>query len=96
MSNVLMTDSNCRETLRRIDAYVDNQIDTAGGAAIAAHVETCPSCREELELRHRLRGRLKQAVDSSPARGISNGTRASDRVRLARTIRCWMVGTGTR
>ena len=67
MSNVLMTDSNCRETLRRIDAYVDNQIDTAGGAAIAAHVETCPSCREELELRRRLQGRLKQAVASSPS-----------------------------
>jgi hypothetical protein len=66
MSNVLMTDSNCRETLRRIDAYVDNRIDTAGGAAIAAHVETCPSCGEELALRRRLRGRLKQAVDSSP------------------------------
>ena len=42
MSNVHMTDSNCTETLRRMDTYVDNEIETAGGAAIAAHIETCP------------------------------------------------------
>jgi hypothetical protein len=65
MSNVHMTDSNCKESLRRMDAYVDNEIETAGGAAIAAHIETCPSCREELDLRRRFRSRLKGAVDRS-------------------------------
>lgn len=89
MSNVLMTDSNCRETLRRIDAYVDNQIDTAGGAAIAAHVETCPSCREELELRHRLRGRLKKAVDNSPAAPYLQ-TKVLARVRASQPKATWL------
>jgi anti-sigma factor (TIGR02949 family) len=67
MSNVFMTDSTCTETLRRLDAYVDNEIDTAAAGAVAAHIETCPACHEELELRRRLRNRLKQAVDSAPA-----------------------------
>jgi anti-sigma factor (TIGR02949 family) len=88
MSNVLMTDSNCRETLRRIDAYVDNEIDTAEGAPIAAHIETCPSCREELELRRRLRSRLKQAVDSSPAAPYLQ-TKVLTRVRASQPKTTW-------
>jgi hypothetical protein len=67
MSNVPMADSSCREALRQMDAYVDDHIDPAAGTAIAAHVETCPSCREELELRRQLRSRLKLAIDSSPS-----------------------------
>jgi len=75
--------------LRRMDAYVDNEIDTAGGAAIAAHVETCPSCREELELRRRLRGRLKQAVDSSPAAPYLQ-TKVLARVRASKPKATWL------
>jgi anti-sigma factor (TIGR02949 family) len=89
MSNVLMTESNCRETLRRMDAYVDKEIDPAGGAAIAAHVENCPSCREELELRRRLRGRLKQAVDGSPAASYLQ-TRVLARVRASQPKATWL------
>ena len=89
MSNVLMTDSNCTETLRRMDAYVDNEIDTAGGAAIAAHIETCPSCREELELRRRLRSRLKKAVDSSPAAPYLQ-TKVLARVRASQPKATWL------
>src|SRR2546426_930407 len=37
----------------------------------------------------------RRAVSSAP-RGTSNGTRASRRVRLARTMRCATVGSGTR
>src|SRR5207247_1816116 len=37
----------------------------------------------------------RRAVRSAP-RGTSNGTRASRRVRLARTMRCATVGSGTR
>lgn len=88
MSNVVMTDSNCKETLRRMDAYVDNEIDTAGGAAIVAHVETCPSCHEELELRRQLRGRLKKAVANSPAAPYLQ-TKVLARVRASQPKATW-------
>ena len=67
MSNVFMTDSNCTETLRRMDAYVDNEIDTAGGAAVAAHIESCPSCRGE----GRHQGSSKVNIKVPP--GVSSG-----------------------
>ena len=67
MSNIFMMDSTCTETLRRLDSYVDNELDTAGSAAIASHLESCTRCYEEVELRRRLRNRLKQAVAAAPA-----------------------------
>jgi anti-sigma factor (TIGR02949 family) len=88
MSNVFMTDSTCTETLRRLDAYIDNEIDSAAGVAIAAHVETCPSCHEELDLRRRLRGRLKQAVASAPAAPYLQ-TKVLARVRASRPGPTW-------
>jgi anti-sigma factor RsiW len=72
-----------------MDAYVDNEIDTAGGAAITAHVETCPSCGEELALRRRLRGRLKQAVDNSPTAPYLQ-TKVLSRVRASQPNATWL------
>jgi anti-sigma factor (TIGR02949 family) len=84
-----MANSECTEVLRRIDVYVDNEIDTAGGAAVAAHVETCPSCRQQLELRRRLRGRLKQAVEGAPAAPWLQ-TKILTRVRASQPKTTWL------
>ena len=65
MTKGLMIDSQCVETLRRLDQYMDNQLDGSGIAAVAHHVEGCPACFQELELRRRLRQRLKSAVENS-------------------------------
>lgn len=64
MNQGIMPDE-CAETLRRLDRYMDEELDPTGEAGVGNHLESCPACRQELELRRRLRIRLKNAVDNS-------------------------------
>jgi hypothetical protein len=78
----------CAETLRRLDRYMDEELDAAGNAAVRGHMEGCPACRGELELRRRLRIRLKNAVDNSGSAPYL-GTRVLASVRASNQKRGW-------
>ena len=57
--------SPCIETLRRLDIYLDKQLDIAESAALLRHLESCASCSQELEARRVFRSRLKLAGRNS-------------------------------
>src|SRR5437763_1564167 len=67
MTKVLMNGSDCTATLRRLDQYMDDALDASAAAALLHHLEACPSCYQELELRRQLRSRLKAAVNAEMA-----------------------------
>jgi hypothetical protein len=82
MTKGSMIDSQCTETLRRLDQYMDNELDGGGLALVVHHLEGCPACFQELELRRRLRSRLKNAVENS-ARAPYLNTRVLANIRAA-------------
>lgn len=43
----------------RVTGFVDGELDPAGAAAVAAHIESCASCREQAESERDLRARLR-------------------------------------
>lgn len=45
-----MTRFNCDETFRRLDDYVDRELDPAERAAVEAHLEVCAMCAAEFGL----------------------------------------------
>src|SRR5438270_609875 len=79
MSEVILVNQSCRETLRRLDQYVDKQLTDAEVRELVTHLEGCSSCYQELELRRRLRARLKSAVSSSPSPYLQTKVLASVR-----------------
>ena len=43
----------------RVSGFVDGELDAAGMATLAAHVESCPACREQAAAERGLRARLR-------------------------------------
>jgi hypothetical protein len=66
MNNLLVTGSNCASTMRRLDAYLDNQLAPEDFAGVSQHLGNCPACRQELDVRRRLRSRIQAAVKEQP------------------------------
>lgn len=52
----------CRDVRRLADAYLTDQLLVETSQVIAAHLDTCPPCRAELEGLRRLRTGVKSAV----------------------------------
>ena len=65
----------------RVTGFVDGELDPATAAAVAAHLETCTTCRAQAEAERELRSRLR----GLPAPELPVGLEA--RVRTARTTR---------
>src|SRR5437868_8743000 len=71
----------CHDAGRRLDAYLDDELDPIERASVGDHIEGCPACRQRLarleSLGRLVRGlpyhaapdRLRTAVTSAPGRG---------------------------
>lgn len=49
---------NCREAQRRLEAYLDGELNTERRLALEAHLPACPACRASLAERRALHGWL--------------------------------------
>jgi anti-sigma factor (TIGR02949 family) len=88
--NFSMTDFDCTKTLRQLDFYMDDALDASTTGALLRHLDTCPSCYHELELRRQFRGRLKQATASTLA-PAHLATRVLANVRAVEQQPRWMM-----
>lgn len=52
----------CEQTLKYLDSYVSNELLVETNHQLLQHLESCPACSAELEVRSRLRTQLKAAV----------------------------------
>jgi len=50
---------NCQKVRKRLSPFMDSMAENAKAAQIAAHLESCPGCREELKYYAELRVRLR-------------------------------------
>lgn len=89
MSKTFMTGQTCEDTLRQLDLFIDKQLPEIATAGLLKHIETCPSCYEELELRRRVRSRLRTAVATTPAPYLQTKVLASVRSEAAKQRGGW-------
>lgn len=83
----------CRNALQSLDRYMDNQLDPTAAAVVLRHVEACPACAQELELRRHLRNRLRAAV-SNEAPNPYLGARVLANLRREQTTPPWIQRSG--
>src|SRR4029450_6326549 len=57
---------NCRDVREVADSFLCEELLTETNHEILRHLDTCPSCRAELDARRRLRGALRAAFDRAP------------------------------
>jgi hypothetical protein len=57
---------NCRDVREVADSFLCDELLTETNHEILRHLETCPSCRGDIEGRRRLRGALQAAFDGAP------------------------------
>jgi anti-sigma factor RsiW len=50
---------NCEEISGLLDAYFDNELDLVRTIGISEHIDSCPTCRSQFELREALRHQLR-------------------------------------
>ena len=62
MNNTMKLGQNCDDALRCMDTYMDRALQEPDAGRVREHLESCSSCFEELELRRRLRTRLRTAA----------------------------------
>ena len=87
MNNTIMLGQSCQDTLRKMDRYVDNELESSETAELLRHFESCPSCFQELELRRSLRTRLRTAASGTPAPYLHTKVLASVRSEAAKQHR---------
>jgi hypothetical protein len=58
---------NCRDVRELADSFLCEELLTETNHEILRHLDTCPSCRAELDGRRRLRATLRAAFDRAPA-----------------------------
>lgn len=90
MSNLITSDMKCTDALRWLDPYIDNQLDADATSHVLKHLEACPACFAELELRRRLRTRLKSAVDNGSTATPYLTTKVLASVRAAERAPRWI------
>jgi hypothetical protein len=63
-------DSACEKIRGYLDSYISNELLVETNHEVLRHLETCPSCSQEVEARSRVKNLLKAAVESQqvPAR----------------------------
>ena len=73
---------SCLRTRQMLDAWLDDELDTATGAALAGHASGCPDCRALRGERERLRADLRAAPRHAAPAALKGAIAA--RVRQAR------------
>jgi len=64
MKLVQFGDNACARIRRYVDSYINNELLVETNHEVLRHLESCPSCAAEVEMRTRIKGRLKTAVES--------------------------------
>jgi len=64
----------------RVTGFVDGELDAASAATLAAHIETCASCREQAESERVLRARLRGLPAPELPAGLDTRVRKASRV----------------
>lgn len=86
---------NCRDVREVADSFLCEELLTETNHDILWHLDTCPSCRTEIEARRRLRGALRtafnRAPDLQPAGEFANRLRAQLRQSALPRRRSWSV-----
>jgi hypothetical protein len=86
---------NCRDVREIADSFLCEELLTETNHEILRHLDTCPSCRTDLDARRRLRGALRAAFDRAPELQPSQefGSRLRDQLRDAsvRAARPWFL-----
>jgi Putative zinc-finger len=62
MKLVHFADNACERIRRYMDSYINNELLVETNHEVLRHLESCPSCAAEVEVRTRLKNRLKTAV----------------------------------
>ena len=57
---------NCHDVRDVADSFLSEELLTETNHEILRHLETCPSCRSEIDARRRLRGALRSAFNRAP------------------------------
>ena len=57
---------NCRDVREVADSFLCEELLTETNHDILRHLDTCPSCRTEIDARRRLRGALRTAFNRAP------------------------------
>jgi predicted anti-sigma-YlaC factor YlaD len=99
---------NCRDVRELADSFLSQELLTETNHEILRHVESCMSCRTEIEMRRQLRASLRRAFDRTaelrPADELTDlvrerlrqSTRSQPRAfRALRTIRWWALAAST-
>jgi len=84
---------NCRDIRGVADSFLSEQLPAETNHEVLRHLETCPSCRTEIDARRRLRGALRTAFNRStelqPAAGFTKFLRDQLRDAAAHRRRSW-------
>lgn len=88
MNRIQFGEGGCEKTRRYLDAYLSNELLVETNHEILRHLETCAACAGELEVRTRLRARLKSAVQTQPV-PPELPARVRDRIRQPES-RSWL------
>jgi hypothetical protein len=73
MKVISMEKKLCEKTQKSLDAYLDNELLVETNQEVLRHLENCPACPEALQLRLRIKARLKQVVN---AEVVPNSTKS--------------------
>jgi mycothiol system anti-sigma-R factor len=61
-----MTDSDCNETLRELESFLDGEMSPAELTEIRAHLEDCPQCLEAFDFHAELKAIIARKCASDP------------------------------
>lgn len=86
---------NCRDVREVADSFLTDQLLTETNHEILQHLDTCPSCRTEIDARRRLRGALRDAFNRAPelqpSAELRNRLRDQLREAPAHRARAWSL-----
>jgi anti-sigma factor RsiW len=78
--------------LERVTTLVDGELDAESLAAMAAHLETCPTCRDRAEAEREIRARLKALPLPDLPNGLEERVRSAvSRRRVAIPLARWAL-----
>jgi anti-sigma factor (TIGR02949 family) len=79
----------CLNAQAQMDEYLDRNLSEGASGRFTAHVTSCSACTQEMELRRKLRGKLKAAVKNTPTPPyLENRIRAN--IRSANRPSAWV------
>lgn len=89
---------NCRDVREMADSFLCEELLTETNHEILSHLDTCPSCRTEIDARRRLRSALRAAFERAPelqpSTDFKNSLRDHLRDASFRGARPWFLSRG--